>query len=140
MEKTKICCFTVNYAHSNIITSNFIANELNNVKVIYMDERVGEKKNKITDEYYRKMKDSNFFTERLNENIVNDYENEKFVFIINGSKKFIEKTNEYLKLNKFDGYIIDSYNVFDKELDVEKIMNEHDYYINTSGLIKKRKK
>ena len=46
MKKIKLCCFTVNSTHSYIIANNFINNELENVKVIYINEKneVSERK------------------------------------------------------------------------------------------------
>ena len=39
MKKIKLCCFTVNSTHSYIIANNFIDSELENVKVIYINEK-----------------------------------------------------------------------------------------------------
>ena len=39
MRKVKLCCFTVNTTHALIIANNFIENELNNVKIIYINDK-----------------------------------------------------------------------------------------------------
>ena len=138
MNKIKLCCFTVNYTHSCIIANNFISNELSNVKVVYINEKSEKKKLKnIISKFYKKMQDHSFFTEWLNEGIVNDYEKETFVFVVNGKESFINKVNKYLDLNEFNGYIINCYEIFDISVKVEKIIDEHNYYINTTGLVKK---
>ena len=48
MKKIKLCCFTVNTTHAYIIANNFISNELQNVKVIYINEKDEKKKTKST--------------------------------------------------------------------------------------------
>ena len=84
MKKIKFCCFTVNSTHAYIIANNFINNELENVKVIYISEKSEKKKLKnIISKFYKKMNDRSFYTEWLNEKITNDYENENFVFVVN---------------------------------------------------------
>ena len=45
MKKIKFCCFTVNSTHAYIIANNFINNELENVKVIYISEKSEKKYN-----------------------------------------------------------------------------------------------
>ncbi len=140
MNKIKLCCFTVNYTHSCIISNNFISNELKDVKVIYINEKSEKKKIKnIIKRFYSKMNDTTFYTEWLNEEVINDYENEKFVFVISGKEKFIEGVNEYLKFNQFNGYIINCYEVFDSSIKMEEIMDRHDYFINTTGMVRKEK-
>lgn len=138
MKKVKLCCFTVNYTHACIIANNFINTKLNNVKVIYINEKSEKKKMKsIISRFYKKMDDRMFCTEWLDEKLIHDYLNETFVFVVNGKEEFVENVNKYLKLNEFRGYIINCYNIFDIASSTERIINEHDYYINTTGIIKK---
>ena len=138
MKKVKLCCFTVNYTHACIIANNFINTKLNNVKVIYINEKSEKKKMKsIISRFYKRMDDKMFCTEWLNEKLIHDYLNETFVFVVNGKEEFVENVNKYLKLNEFRGYIINCYNIFDISSSTERILNEHDYYINTTGIIKK---
>lgn len=138
MNKIKLCCFTVNYTHACIIANNFISNELNNVKVVYINEKSEKKKLKnIISRFYKKLQDNSFITEWLNEGVINDYEKETFVFVVNGKEAFINKVNKYLDLNEFNGYIINCYEIFDITVKVENIIEKHDYYINTTGLVKK---
>ena len=127
MKKIKLCCFTVNSTHSYIIANNFIDSELENVKV----------KN-IISRFYKKMNDKVFYTEWLNEKIINDYEYERFVFVVNGKEEFISKVNKYLELNESDGYIINCYDIFDIKEDVNNIIQRHDFYINTAGVVRKK--
>ncbi|MEG1705300.1 MAG: hypothetical protein RR290_01845 [Clostridia bacterium] len=138
MNKIKLCCFTVNYTHSCIIANNFISNELNDVKVVYINEKSEKKKLKnIISKFYTKMQDRTFFTEWLNERVINDYEKETFVFVVAGKEKFISRVNEFLDLNDFNGYVVNCYEVFDLSTEVENIINLHDFYINTTGIVKK---
>ncbi|MCX8074237.1 MAG: hypothetical protein N2749_01440 [Clostridia bacterium] len=138
MNKIRLCCFTVNSTHACIIANNFISNELSNVKVIYINEQSEKKKLKnIIGKFYKKMEDQMFCTEWLNEKLLNDYANETFVFVVNGKEEFVEKVNKYLDVNDFNGYVINCYEIFDIEVDIETIIKKHDYYINTTGIIKR---
>ena len=110
MNKIKLCCFTVNSTHAYIISNNFINNEFN---------------------------DKSFYTEWLNEKITHDYNNETFVFVVNGKQEFVDKVNEYLDINEAIGYVINCYDIFDIKKDTASIISSHDYYINTSGVVKK---
>lgn len=137
MKKIKLCCFTVNSTHAYIIANNFITNELDNVKVIYISEKSQKRKlKKIISKFYKKMDDKVYYTEWLNEKINNDYLNEKFVFVVNGKEEFVEKVNKYLNINESNGYVINCYDIFDIKEDVKTIISSHDYYINTTGVIK----
>ena len=42
--KNKLCCFTVNTTHACIIANNYISNNLDNVKIIYINEKNETKK------------------------------------------------------------------------------------------------
>lgn len=138
MKKIKLCCFTVNTTHAYIIANNFINKELENVKVVYINEKSEKRKLKnIISKFYKKINDKSFYTEWLNEMIVNDYENEEFVFVVNGNQGFVDKVNEYLNINQSIGYIINCYDIFDIKVDTYDIISKHDYYINTSGIVKK---
>ena len=44
MGKYKMCCFTVNTTHACIIANNYIVNNLDNVKIIYINEKDENKK------------------------------------------------------------------------------------------------
>lgn len=138
MKKIKLCCFTVNYTHACIIANNFINNRLSNVKVIYVNEKSEKKKMKnIISRFYKKMDDKMFCTEWLDERLTHDYLNETFVFVVNGKEEFIERVNKYLNVNDFRGYIINCYDIFDINSTTEDIIDSHDYYINTTGIVNK---
>lgn len=138
MKKIKLCCFTVNTTHAYIIANNFISNELQNVKVIYINEKDEKKKTKsIISRFYKRMNDDMYYTEWLNEKIVNDYITENFVFVVHGKEEFVQKVNRYLELNESSGYIINCFDIFDMEKNSSEIIKEHDYYINTSGMVRK---
>ena len=138
MKKIKLCCFTVNTTHAYIIANNFIDRHLKNVKVVYINEKSEKKKIKgIISKFYKKMNDKSFYTEWLNEKIVNDYDHEEFVFVVTGKQEFVDKVNEFLQLNESRGYIINCYEIFDMKVDTYSIISKHNYYINTSGIVKK---
>lgn len=141
MKKVRLCCFTVNNTHACIIANNFITNELKNVKVIYINEKSEKRKLKnIISKFYKKMDDEVFYTEWLNEKITHDYLNENFVFVVNGKEEFIDKVNKYLDINESMGYIINCYDIFDIKMDAQDIINAHDFYINTTGIVKNESK
>lgn len=141
MKKIKLCCFTVNSTHAYIISNNFITNELDNVKVIYINEKNEKSEIKkiknIVSKFYKKMNDKMYYTQWLNERIINDYEYEKFVFVVNGKEEFITRVNKFLDVNISEGYVINCYDIFDIKEEVSDIINAHDYYINTTGVVKK---
>ena len=45
--------------------------------------------------------------------------------------------NKFLDINEFNGYVINCYDVYDIKEDVNEIIDKHDYYMNTTGVIKK---
>lgn len=138
MSKVKFCCFTVNTTHALIISNNFIASRLNNVKIIYINEKEETKKiKKIINKFYKNMQDRMYYSEWLNEDILNDYINENFVYVVHGKEKFVENVNKFLDINEFNGYVINCYDVYDIKEDVNEIIDRHDYYMNTTGVIKK---
>ena len=138
MKKIKLCCFTVNTTHAYIIANNFIERNLQNVKVIYINEKEEKKKTKsIISRFYKKINDEMYYTEWLNEKIVNDYDFENFVFVVHGKEDFVHKVNKFLDMNDCNGYIIDCFDIFDMSENISTIIEAHDYYINTSGMLKK---
>lgn len=110
--------------------------------MIYINEKnEGSERKKIKNiisKFYKRMNDKVFYTEWLNEKIVNDYDYEKFVFVVNGKEEFISKVNKYIDLNESEGYIINCFDIFDIKEDVNNIVKRHDFYINTTGVLKKR--
>ena len=109
---------------------------IENVKVIYISEKSEKKKLKnIISKFYKKMNDRSFYTEWLNEKITNDYENENFVFVVNGKVDFVEKVNEFLDINESQGYVINCYDIFDTEISTSEIIKKHEFYINTTGIV-----
>ncbi len=138
MKKIKFCCFTVNTTHAYIIANNFINNKLKDIKVIYINEKDESCKIKnIISKFYNDMNDKIYYTTWLNEKIINDYKNENFVFVVSGKEEFIDKVNKYLDINQFFGYIINCYEIFDIKDGAKSIIEKHDYYINTTGIVKK---
>lgn len=138
MKKIKLCCFTVNTTHAYIIANNFIERNLQNVKVIYINEKEERRKTKsIISRFYKKINDEMYYTEWLNEKIVNDYDFENFVFVVHGKEEFVRKVNKFLDMSDANGYIIDCFDIFDMSENVSTIIEAHDYYINTSGMLKK---
>ncbi len=109
--KKKICSFAMNFTHACIISNNFIQNNFKNSKIIYINE---EKENE-EDEIYKHRKD-------------------KLIYVVYGGEKFVEKVNDYLKMKFFDGYIIDIYNLIELKNSVPDIIENHEYYINSSEI------
>ena len=59
--------------------------------------------------------------------------------MVNGKEEFINKVNKYLDINNSEGYIINCYDIFDIKEEVNDIINKHDLYINTAGIVRKEK-
>lgn len=134
--KYKLCCFTVNTTHACIIANNYIVNNLDNVKIIYINEKDESKKiRKIISKFYKSMEDRMYYSQWLNESMLNDYESEQFVFVVQGKEKFISNVNKFLDINKFRGCIINCYNICEIKSSVEDVMRIHDYYMNTTGIV-----
>ena len=76
-----------------------------------------------------------FYSQWLNESILNDYESENFVFVVHGKEKFITNVNKFLDINAFNGYIIDCYDICDIKSSVDDVIKLHDYYMNTTGIV-----
>ena len=137
MRKIKLCCFTVNSTHACIVSNNFINNELENYKVIYINEKSERKKfRSIISKFYKKIDDKMYYTEWLNEKITHDYTSENFVYVVYGKESFIEKVNKFLEINDASGYVINCYEIFSIG-DTSDIISKHDFYINTTGVVKK---
>lgn len=133
MKKRRLCCFTVNTTHACIIANNYITKNLDNVKIIYINEKGEAKKVKsIISRFYTKIEDRMYYSEWLNENLLNDYEEEKFVFVVHGKEKFISNVNKFLDINRFNGYIINCYDICEIKSKVEDVIASHDYYMNTT--------
>ena len=136
MNKNKLCCFTVNTTHACIIANNYISKNLNNVKIIYINEKEEEKKIKgIISRFYKDIEEKMFYSEWLNESILNEYDKEDFVFVVHGKEKFISNVNKFLDINEFSGSIINCYDICEMRSNIQEIIDEHDYYMNTSGII-----
>lgn len=136
MSKRKLCCFTVNTTHACIIANNYISNNLENVKIIYINEKGESRKVKnIISRFYTKIEDRMYYSEWLNENLLNDYEEEEFVFVVHGKERFIANVNKFLDINRFNGYVINCYDICEIKSKIEDVISSHDYYMNTSGIV-----
>lgn len=133
--KYNLCCFTVNTTHACIIANNYICKNLDNIKVIYINEKREFKKIKeIISKFYSSIEEKLYYSEWLNEDIINDYDNEEFVFVVHGNEKFIENVNKFLSINEFNGYVINCYDIYEIKSNIEEIIKKHDYYINTTSV------
>lgn len=136
MKKSKLCCFTVNTIHACIIANNYITNNLDNVKIIYINEKGETKKVKnIISRFYTKIEERMYYSEWLNESLLNDYEDEEFVFVVHGKEKFISNVNKFLDINRFNGYVINCYDICEIKSKVEDVILKHDFYMNTTGIV-----
>ena len=136
MGKCRLCCFTVNTTHACIIANNYIVNNLNNVKIIYINEKDENRKIKsIISRFYRSIEKRMYYSQWLNEAILNDYDTEEFVFVVHGKEKFINNVNKFLEINVFNGYIINCYDIYEIRSNIEDIIDSHDCYMNTTGIV-----
>jgi len=133
--KKKYCCFYVSDFHLEMILLPYIKKNIDNSKiVIFTEENLldtikilldrtnfdTEEKNKILDLHYW----NNKKIESLSNN------NEKHIFIINGSINYIEKINKKIEEFKFKKItIVDCYNV--EKIDITEIKRVYDYKLNT---------
>ena len=81
------------------------------------------------------MEERMYYSQWLNESILNDYEKEIFVFVVHGKEKFISNVNKFLDINEFNGYIIDCYDICEIKSSVDEVIKAHDHYINTTGIV-----
>lgn len=138
MKKVKMCCFTVNTTHALIISNNFISNNLDGIKVVYINENDEELKLKnIINRFYKNIKDKVCCSKWLSEKMINEYDKEVIVYVVHGGEKFVESTNKFLDNNNFKGFVINCYDVYDIKEEISKIIAKHDYYINTTGVMGK---
>ncbi len=138
MKKIKLCCFAVNFTHACIIANNFIEKNLTDSKIIYMNEKdEGKKIKNIINRYYKNIEDNNFYSQWLNEKMLNNYREEKFVIVVYGRQEFVENVNKFLDVNNFEGYIINCYKAMEVRDDLKDIVDKHEYYINTTNLFVK---
>ncbi len=138
MSKIKLCCFTVNTTHAVIISNNFISKNLDGMKVVYINEKQEDVKLKnIVDRFYKSIKDKVCCSKWLNEKMINEYDKENVVYVVHGGEKFVESTNSFLDINKCNNFVINCYEVYDIKEEISKIIEKHDYYINTTGVVGK---
>lgn len=135
MKNIKVCTFVANYTHSCIVANNFISKEYEKAKVIYINEKSEkEKLKKIVNKYFKNINKQIIYMEWLNEEIVNDYQNENIVLVVNGSESFITKVNSYMCFIQSDVLVINCYNIMDIKTSISDIISKHDYYLNTDGI------
>ncbi len=135
MKNIKVCTFVANYTHSCIVANNFISKEYEKAKVIYINEKSEkEKLKKIVNKYFKNINKQIIYMEWLNEEIVNDYQNENIVLVVNGSESFISKVNSYMCFIQSDILVINCYNIVDIKTSIADIIAKHDYYLNTDGI------
>ncbi len=135
MKNIKVCTFVANYTHSCIVANNFISKEYEKAKVIYINEKSEKEKLKnIVNKYFKNINRQIIYMEWLNEEIVNDYQNENIVLVINGSENFISKVNNYMCFIQSDVLVINCYNIMDIKTSIADIISKHDYYLNTDGI------
>ena len=70
------------------------------------------------------MQDRMYYSQWLNENLLNDYEKEEFVFVVHGREKFITNVNKFLEINEFNGYIIDCYDICEIRSSIDDVIKE----------------
>lgn len=128
----KICAFVANFTHSVIITCNYVKNNSDVDRVIFITQsEQKEKLDVIINKYFKESKIS--FIEWGNESSVYDYD-ENIIFAIYGSDSFVLKVNKYLKMLNFSNMIINLYDIKTIKNGIENIILKHDYYLDSSGI------
>lgn len=126
MKNLKICTFAANYNHAAIVVEKFIKNEYKDVNVLIISENEG-----LFKEKFPKFCGINFINWKDEYVIV---ENQKIIFVVYGSEMFIQKVNKYIRFGYKEAYIIDAYDISNLESDINDILINYDYYLNTQGL------
>lgn len=144
----KLCSFYVSNAHLVTMLIPYLSRKIkegNNFIIFTQNNLENEvemllSKINIKEEEKQKIRNINWKKSLYQENVIKEkLENniENFYIIINGNNKYVEKINEKVeKLNEKNEKnvtIIDCYEVLQVNQEINKILNNHDKILNTSG-------
>lgn len=144
----KLCSFYVSNAHLVTMLIPYLSRKIkegNNFIIFTQNNLENEvemllSKINIKEEEKQKIRNINWKKSLYQENVIKEkLENniENFYIIINGDNKYVEKINEKVeKLNEKNEKnvtIIDCYEVLQVNQEINKILNNHDKILNTSG-------
>ena len=141
---TKLCSFYVSDWHLVTMLLPYINKKINEEARIstILEKDVEDNITKLVEKLNLKNKEKilNLNWKKINEKLIlNMKEDKENIFIINGSKEFIEKKNEkiekYINSHKIKGEIkiINCYEIINYDGNISKILEEHDKILNTSG-------
>jgi len=144
----KLCSFYVSNAHLVTMLIPYLSRKIkegNNFIIFTQNNLENEvemllSKINIKEEEKQKIKNINWKKSLYQENVIKEkLENniENLYIIINGDNEYVEKINEKVERinekNKKNVTIIDCYEVLQVNQEINKILNNHDKILNTSG-------
>ena len=144
----KLCSFYVSNAHLVTMLIPYLSKKIkegNNFIIFTQNNLENEvemllSKINIKEEEKQKIRNINWKKSLYQENVIKEkLENniENFYIIINGDNEYVEKINEKVERinekNQKNVTIIDCYEVLQVNQEINKILNNHDKILNTSG-------
>ena len=144
----KLCSFYVSNAHLVTMLIPYLSKKIkegNNFIIFTQNNLENEvemllSKINIKEEEKQKIRTINWKKSLYQENVIKEkLENniENFYIIINGDNEYVEKINEKVERinekNQKNITIIDCYEVLQVNQEINKILNNHDKILNTSG-------
>ena len=144
----KLCCFYVSNAHLVTMLIPYLSRKIkegNNFIIFTQNNLENEvemllSKINIKEEEKQKIRNINWKKSLYQENVIKEkLENniENLYIIINGDNEYVEKINEKVERinekNQKNVTIIDCYEVLQVNQEINKILNNHDKILNTSG-------
>lgn len=144
----KLCSFYVSNAHLVTMLIPYLSRKIkegNNFIIFTQNNLENEvemllSKINIKEEEKQKIRNINWKKSLYQENVIKEkLENniENLYIIINGDNEYVEKINEKVERinekNKKNVTIIDCYEVLQVNQEINKILNNHDKILNTSG-------
>lgn len=144
----KLCSFYVSNAHLVTMLIPYLSRKIkegNNFIIFTQNNLENEvemllSKINIKEEEKQKIRNINWKKSLYQENVIKEkLENniENFYIIINGDNEYVEKINEKVERinekNQKNVTIIDCYEVLQVNQEINKILNNHDKILNTSG-------
>ena len=144
----KLCSFYVSNAHLVTMLIPYLSKKIkegNNFIIFTQNNLENEvemllSKINIKEEEKQKIRNINWKKSLYQENVIKEkLENniENFYIIINGDNEYVEKINETVarttETNQKNITIIDCYEVLQVNQEINKILNNHDKILNTSG-------
>lgn len=136
----KLCSFYVSNAHLVTMLIPYLSRKIKEGNNLENEVEMLLSKINIKEEEKQKIRNINWKKSLYQENVIKEkLENniENLYIIINGDNEYVEKINEKVERinekNQKNVTIIDCYEVLQVNQEINKILNNHDKILNTSG-------